>query len=235
MMEAARSSETLVNCHQTIRRYASEGSLLHSHRHEILKSYSVWSPSVSRFINSSCSSFPCSTFSGELVLLVLTTCVHPFFYLSVAAIHSSVVFSFASCVSPPTYRLLYRHASAVLAVQPVTQLACTSSLHQVAELSCSLAELPRFAITTTCVTYKLFSPHLYEVWKLSTSWNGLVTSGMFTSQKLLDGFKWNLVRYTTSIRKVVGRDSVLDLSPLYNLYLTPGTNGTYEGIMGEWY
>jgi hypothetical protein len=38
MMEAARTSETLVNFYQTTRRYNPEGSHLRSHRRENLKS-----------------------------------------------------------------------------------------------------------------------------------------------------------------------------------------------------
>jgi hypothetical protein len=39
MMEAARTSETLVNFYQTTRRYNQEDSHLHTHRRENLKSY----------------------------------------------------------------------------------------------------------------------------------------------------------------------------------------------------
>jgi hypothetical protein len=39
MMEAARSSETLVNFYQTTRRYNPEDSHLRAHRRENLKSY----------------------------------------------------------------------------------------------------------------------------------------------------------------------------------------------------
>jgi hypothetical protein len=39
MMEAARTSETLVNFYQTTRRYTPEDSNLRSHRRENLKSY----------------------------------------------------------------------------------------------------------------------------------------------------------------------------------------------------
>jgi hypothetical protein len=39
MMEAARTSETLVNFYQTTRRYNPEGSHLRTHRRENLKSY----------------------------------------------------------------------------------------------------------------------------------------------------------------------------------------------------
>jgi hypothetical protein len=39
MMEAARTSDTLVNFHQTTRRYNPEDSDLRNHRHENLKSY----------------------------------------------------------------------------------------------------------------------------------------------------------------------------------------------------
>jgi hypothetical protein len=38
MMEAARTSETLVNFYQTTRRYNPEDSRLRTHRHENLKS-----------------------------------------------------------------------------------------------------------------------------------------------------------------------------------------------------
>jgi hypothetical protein len=38
MMEAARTSETLVNFYQTTRRFNPEDSNLHTHRHENLKS-----------------------------------------------------------------------------------------------------------------------------------------------------------------------------------------------------
>jgi hypothetical protein len=40
MMEAARTSETLVNFYQTTRRCNPEDSNLHTHRRENLKSYS---------------------------------------------------------------------------------------------------------------------------------------------------------------------------------------------------
>jgi hypothetical protein len=39
MMEAARTSETLVNFYQTTRFYNPEDSHLHTHRRENLKSY----------------------------------------------------------------------------------------------------------------------------------------------------------------------------------------------------
>jgi hypothetical protein len=39
MMEAARTSETLVNFYQTTRRYKTEDSHLRTHRRENLKSY----------------------------------------------------------------------------------------------------------------------------------------------------------------------------------------------------
>jgi hypothetical protein len=39
MMEATKTSETLVNFYQTTRRYNPEDSHLHTHRHENLKSY----------------------------------------------------------------------------------------------------------------------------------------------------------------------------------------------------
>jgi hypothetical protein len=39
MMEAANTSETLVNVYQTTRRYNPEDSHLHTHRRENLKSY----------------------------------------------------------------------------------------------------------------------------------------------------------------------------------------------------
>jgi hypothetical protein len=39
MMEAARTSETLVNFYQTTRHYNPEDSRLHTHRRENLKSY----------------------------------------------------------------------------------------------------------------------------------------------------------------------------------------------------
>jgi hypothetical protein len=39
MMEAARTSETLVNFYQTTRRYNPEDSHLRTHRRENLKSY----------------------------------------------------------------------------------------------------------------------------------------------------------------------------------------------------
>jgi hypothetical protein len=42
MMEAARTSETLVNFYQTTRRYNPEYSHLHIHRRENLKSYSYY-------------------------------------------------------------------------------------------------------------------------------------------------------------------------------------------------
>jgi hypothetical protein len=41
MMEAARTSETLVNFYQTTQRYNPEDSHLCTHRHENLKSYLV--------------------------------------------------------------------------------------------------------------------------------------------------------------------------------------------------
>jgi hypothetical protein len=42
MMEAARTSETLVNFYQTTRRYNPEDSNLRTHRRENLKSYLVY-------------------------------------------------------------------------------------------------------------------------------------------------------------------------------------------------
>jgi hypothetical protein len=41
MMEAARTSETLVNFYQTTRRYNREDSYLRTHRRENLKSYMI--------------------------------------------------------------------------------------------------------------------------------------------------------------------------------------------------
>jgi hypothetical protein len=41
MMEAARTSETLVNFYQTTRHYNPEDSHLHTHHHENLKSHTV--------------------------------------------------------------------------------------------------------------------------------------------------------------------------------------------------
>jgi hypothetical protein len=41
MMEAGRTSETLVNFYQTARRYNPEDSHLRAHRRENLKSYSL--------------------------------------------------------------------------------------------------------------------------------------------------------------------------------------------------
>jgi hypothetical protein len=41
MMEAARTSETLVNFYQTTRRYNPEESCLHTRRRENLKSHSI--------------------------------------------------------------------------------------------------------------------------------------------------------------------------------------------------
>jgi hypothetical protein len=42
MMEAVRTSETLVNLHQSTRRYNPEDGHLHAHCRENLKSYSIW-------------------------------------------------------------------------------------------------------------------------------------------------------------------------------------------------
>jgi hypothetical protein len=42
MMEAARTSETLVNFYQTTQCYNPEDSNLHTHRRENLKSYRDW-------------------------------------------------------------------------------------------------------------------------------------------------------------------------------------------------
>jgi hypothetical protein len=42
MMEAARTSETLVKLYQTTRCYNPEDSHLHTHRRENLKSYEVY-------------------------------------------------------------------------------------------------------------------------------------------------------------------------------------------------
>jgi hypothetical protein len=44
MMEAARTSETLVNFYQTTRRYNPEDSHLHTNRRENLKSYLINKP-----------------------------------------------------------------------------------------------------------------------------------------------------------------------------------------------
>jgi hypothetical protein len=46
MMEAASTSETLVNFYQTTRRYNPEDSHIHIHRRENLKSYSVKFPLI---------------------------------------------------------------------------------------------------------------------------------------------------------------------------------------------
>jgi hypothetical protein len=40
MMEAVQTTETLLNSHQSTRRYNPEGSHLHTHRRENLKFYS---------------------------------------------------------------------------------------------------------------------------------------------------------------------------------------------------
>jgi hypothetical protein len=48
-MEAARTSETLVNFYQTTRRYNPEDSNLHTHRRENLKSYMCLSVSYGEF------------------------------------------------------------------------------------------------------------------------------------------------------------------------------------------
>jgi galactose-1-phosphate uridylyltransferase len=48
MMEAARTSETLVNVYQTTRRYNPEDSHLRTHRRENLKSYLISILSASR-------------------------------------------------------------------------------------------------------------------------------------------------------------------------------------------
>jgi hypothetical protein len=52
MMEAARTSETLVNFYQTTRRYNLEDSHLRPHRRENLKSYLkiIWTESVLAYI-----------------------------------------------------------------------------------------------------------------------------------------------------------------------------------------
>jgi hypothetical protein len=42
MMEAARTSEKLVNFYKTTRRYNPEDSHLHTHRRENLKSYTYY-------------------------------------------------------------------------------------------------------------------------------------------------------------------------------------------------
>jgi hypothetical protein len=47
MMEAARSSETLLNFYQTTRRYNPEDSHLHINRRENLKSYESNKPLIS--------------------------------------------------------------------------------------------------------------------------------------------------------------------------------------------
>jgi hypothetical protein len=41
IMEAAGTSETFVNFYQTTRRYNTEGSRVHTRRHENIKSYTV--------------------------------------------------------------------------------------------------------------------------------------------------------------------------------------------------
>jgi hypothetical protein len=54
MMEAARTSETLVNFYQTTRRYNPEDSHLRTHRRENLKSYTenVVLKTIAEFFNS---------------------------------------------------------------------------------------------------------------------------------------------------------------------------------------
>jgi hypothetical protein len=51
MMEAASTSETLVNFYQTTRCYDPEDSHLHSCRHENLKSYLFWAVSLEIWVN----------------------------------------------------------------------------------------------------------------------------------------------------------------------------------------
>jgi hypothetical protein len=50
MMEAASTSETLVNFYQTTRRYNPEDSHLHTHRRENLKSFLISSSEELAFI-----------------------------------------------------------------------------------------------------------------------------------------------------------------------------------------
>jgi hypothetical protein len=50
MMEAARTSETLVNFYQTTRCYNPEDSNLHTHRRENLKSYTVYVASLTEIV-----------------------------------------------------------------------------------------------------------------------------------------------------------------------------------------
>jgi hypothetical protein len=51
MMEAASTSETLVNFYQATRRYNPEDSLLHNHRRENLKSYRGFIYLATLFLN----------------------------------------------------------------------------------------------------------------------------------------------------------------------------------------
>jgi hypothetical protein len=48
MMEAARTSEMLVNFYWTTRRYNPEDNHLHTHRHENLKSHKKWKFTASK-------------------------------------------------------------------------------------------------------------------------------------------------------------------------------------------
>jgi hypothetical protein len=66
-MEAARSSETLVNFYQTTRRYNPEDSHLRTHRRENLKSYSYIV--IGNFTKQSLSSFRIYIYEFKVAVL----------------------------------------------------------------------------------------------------------------------------------------------------------------------
>jgi uncharacterized membrane protein YgcG len=73
-MEAARTSETLVNFYQTTRRYNPEDSHLHTHRRENLKSYLPFATSVNIItINMSWPLLELSLFAPKYLIIIVTS------------------------------------------------------------------------------------------------------------------------------------------------------------------
>jgi hypothetical protein len=77
MMEAAKTSETLVNFYQTTRRYNPEDSHLRTHCRENLKSYTLSSSSGLKM-----AAFPTKLKLQETVLLSFVTVVQQSFHVT---------------------------------------------------------------------------------------------------------------------------------------------------------